>query len=189
MYVDSVHQYFRRRRNKRLSVLVDGLHRNLNRPVKVLDVGGTAKFWENVDVNSRKICELTLMKQENPTTTIEYNDYCKFIVGDARNLSRFAGNSSDLVVSNSLIEHVGRWGDMLQCSKELRRVASSGWVRTPASAFPVDPHTMLPFVHWLAQPIRRRHGRCLLCRGHPDFHWVDRLEDVDENRPSRQLVR
>jgi hypothetical protein len=35
-----------------------------------------------------------------------------------------------------------------------------GWyVQTPARAFPVEPHSLLPFAHWLPVGIRRRYWR------------------------------
>ena len=42
---------------------------------------------------------------------------------------------------------------------ELRRVARSWYVQTPAFGFPVEPHALLPFAHWLPPALRRPYWR------------------------------
>ena len=85
---------------------------------------------------------------------------------DGRNLP-FADGEFDLCFSNAVIEHVagGREGQR-QFVDELCRVAGRVFVTTPNRWFPIDPHTLLPFVHWLpAGPVR---DRLLRLRGFAD---------------------
>jgi hypothetical protein len=42
---------------------------------------------------------------------------------------------------------------------ELRRVARGWFVQTPAFSFPIEPHSLLPFAHWLPAGVRRRYWR------------------------------
>jgi hypothetical protein len=42
---------------------------------------------------------------------------------------------------------------------ELRRVGRMVFVQTPAFSFPVEPHALLPFAHWLPVTIRRAYWR------------------------------
>src|SRR4051794_26662392 len=58
----------------------------------------------------------------------------------------FADNEFDLAYSNSVLEHVN---DRAGLAREIRRVARSWWVQTPAFSFPIEPHALLPFAHWL----------------------------------------
>ncbi len=85
---------------------------------------------------------------------------------DGRSLP-FADGAFDLGFSNAVVEHVagGREGQR-RFVEELCRVAGRVFVTTPNRFFPVDPHTLLPFVHWLP-PGPRRDG-LLRARGFDD---------------------
>ena len=85
---------------------------------------------------------------------------------DGRELP-FADGAFDLGFSNAVIEHVagGREGQR-QFLAELCRVAHRVFVTTPNRWFPVDPHSLLPFVHWL--PDGERRNRLLRARGFDD---------------------
>src|SRR3954451_11702861 len=85
---------------------------------------------------------------------------------DGRELP-FDDGSFDLGFSNAVVEHVagGRDGQR-QFVAELCRVARRVFVTTPNRWFPVDPHTLLPFVHWL--PAGPRRDRVLRARGFSD---------------------
>ena len=79
----------------------------------------------------------------------------------------FADGEFELGFSNAVIEHVagGRAGQR-QFLAELCRVARRVFVTTPNRRFPLDPHTLLPFVHWL--PPGRLRARLLRARGFDD---------------------
>ena len=68
---------------------------------------------------------------------------------DGRELP-FADHEFELGFSNAVVEHVagGREGQR-RFVAELCRVAERVFVTTPNRLFPVDPHSLLPFVHWL----------------------------------------
>jgi Methyltransferase domain len=85
---------------------------------------------------------------------------------DGRELP-FADGEFDLGFSNAVIEHVagGRDGQR-QFISELCRVAGKVFVTTPNRRFPIDPHSLLPFVHWL--PDGETRSRALRARGFDD---------------------
>ena len=85
---------------------------------------------------------------------------------DGRDLP-FADREFDLGFSNSVVEHVagGRDGQR-RFVEELCRVAARVFVTTPNRFFPIDPHTLLPFVHLLPDGPRRM--RLLRARGFDD---------------------
>ena len=69
----------------------------------------------------------------------------------------FADGEFDLGFSNAVVEHVagGRDGQR-QFVHELCRVAKRVFVTTPNRFFPLEVHTLLPFVHWLPAAARAR---------------------------------
>jgi SAM-dependent methyltransferase len=60
----------------------------------------------------------------------------------------------DLVYSSSVIEHVPR-ERRAAFAAEVTRVGRGLYVQTPAYSFPVEPHSLLPFAHWLPVAVRR----------------------------------
>jgi SAM-dependent methyltransferase len=69
----------------------------------------------------------------------------------------FGNAEFELAFSNAVVEHVagGREGQR-QFVHELCRVARRVFVTTPNRRFPLEVHTLLPFVHWLPKGPRER---------------------------------
>jgi SAM-dependent methyltransferase len=78
------------------------------------------------------------------------------VQADGRELP-FGNAEFDLGFSNAVVEHVagGREGQR-QFVHELCRVARRVFVTTPNRRFPLEVHTLLPFVHWLPKGPRER---------------------------------
>lgn len=68
----------------------------------------------------------------------------------------FADEEFDLAYCSSVIEHVAP-ADRPAFAAEVARVARGFFVQTPAFSFPVEPHALLPFAHWLPVSLRRRY--------------------------------
>ena len=66
----------------------------------------------------------------------------------------FAEDEFDIAFSNAVVEHVGAREEQRRFVAELCRVAPRVFVSTPNRWFPVETHTLVPFVHWLP----RRHA-------------------------------
>lgn len=81
-----------------------------------------------------------------------------FVRADATRRLPFADGEFDLAYSSSVVEHLAP-ADRPAYAAELRRVARGWWVQTPAFSFPVEPHALLPFAHWLPVGLRRRYWR------------------------------
>jgi SAM-dependent methyltransferase len=77
-----------------------------------------------------------------------------FVRADATERLPFGDDEFDLAYSNSVVEHLPR-ASRAAFAAELRRVARGWWVQTPAFSFPVEPHALLPFAHWLPERARR----------------------------------
>jgi hypothetical protein len=59
-------------------------------------------------------------------------------------------------ISNAVVEHVGGRDEQRRFVHELCRVAPRVFVSTPNRRFPVEVHTLVPFLHWLPRPARNR---------------------------------
>ncbi len=77
--------------------------------------------------------------------------WLEYAVGDACQPQK---GQFDLVVSNSLIEHVGGLERRLRFSETVRSAAERHWVQTPYRYFPVEPHWVFPGFQFL--PIAAR---------------------------------
>ena len=76
----------------------------------------------------------------------------------------FADDEFDLAYCSSVIEHIAPQ-DRAAFAAELRRVARGWYVQTPAYSFPVEPHALLPFAHWLPVRLRRIYWRAGVAGG------------------------
>jgi len=81
-----------------------------------------------------------------------------FVRADATERLPFDDGAFDLAYSSSVVEHLPP-ARRAAYAAELRRVARGVWVQTPAYSFPVEPHALLPFAHWLPAGVRREYWR------------------------------
>jgi SAM-dependent methyltransferase len=109
-----------------------------------------------------------------------------FVRADATDRLPFDDDSFDLAYSSSVIEHVPP-ERRAAFVRELRRVAKGWWVQTPAYSFPVEPHALLPFAHWLPPRLRRPYWRLGVAGEYEDIALLRRRE-LEELLPGGQVV-
>jgi SAM-dependent methyltransferase len=98
-----------------------------------------------------------------------------FVQADATAALPFADDEFDLAYSSSVIEHVAP--DRREAfAAELKRVARGWYVQTPAYSFPIEPHALLPFAHWLPRAVRRPYWRLGVAGEWEDIHLLRRGE-------------
>jgi hypothetical protein len=152
----SIGSRLRARRLAQLLPLVESAFRKQG-SVRILDMGGTTTYWRllSPDYLASRGVEITLVNLPGALHD-DVSPPFRVVEGDACDLRLFAANSFDLVHSNSVVEHVGDWDRMKAFAHEVRRLAPSYFVQTPNFWFPIEPHFMCPFFHWLPEPIRVR---------------------------------
>ncbi len=155
---------FRQRRFARFRQLVDALPR----PVRILDVGGTTVFWERLGYAGDREIEVVLVNLVEQSSS-----YANITatVGDAADLSAFADDAFDIVVSNSVLEHLPTPELQARMASEVRRVGRRVYLQTPNRYFPLEPHFLFPFFGIL--PIRIR----AFLLQHLDLGWHKRVPD------------
>jgi hypothetical protein len=127
--------------------------------IRVLDAGGRAEYWNLLAPALAEKVHLTILNYSD-----ELNDYSKTmahvryenVTGNACDMPQYGDGSFHLVHSNSVIEHVGSYTNMLAFANEVRRVGQAYYVQTPNYWFPIEPHYAFPLLHWLPDPIRIR---------------------------------
>jgi hypothetical protein len=138
----AISRHFRRKRMRQFVRWFD-----VSPDTRVLDVGGTMFNWYLSPVQPRlTIVNITPAPAALPPGV-------EWIVADGRALP-FADNSFDICYSNSVIEHLGSRADQLKFAEEVRRVAPRYYVQTPNFWFPIEPHFLAPFIHWMPQSLR-----------------------------------
>jgi len=125
---------------------------------RLLDVGVTDTDWRSsnfLEAGYPWPEQITAISLEPMPTFERLFPSVRVVVGDGRRLP-FESNSFDIGFSNAVIEHVGSRSDQRRFVGELMRTCRHVFVATPNAAFPIDPHTLLPFVHWLPRRLRDR---------------------------------
>ena len=152
----SVGSRLRARRLAHLLPLVEAIFREQG-AVRILDMGGTTTYWLllSPDYLASRHVEITLVNLPGECHDAVVSPF-RLIEGDGCSLPTLSDNSFDLVHSNSVVEHVGYWARMKAFAGEIKRLAPRYFVQTPNFWFPIEPHFMCPFFHWLPEPIRVR---------------------------------
>ena len=115
---------------------------------RVLDVGGTWYNWSLLPDQP----QLTIL---NLTLPLEKHDRAVWLIADARHLP-FKDGAFDVVYSNSVIEHLENVDNQRLFAAECVRVGHRVYVQTPNRRFPIEPHLLTPFIHWLPRRLQRR---------------------------------
>ncbi len=125
----------------------------------VIDIGTTPSLEEEQNIFLEKTKNNTnitcLSNQDCQILFKKYKNIKKIIIGDGRN-TKIENNSFDIVHSNATIEHVGSLDNQLSFVKEMLRISKEVvFIQTPNRYYPLDFHTILPFIHWLPKNIHR----------------------------------
>ena len=125
--------------------------KNLKKPVKILDIGGTVDFWLNQNFQTLRDVAITIvnLRVEGPG-----HPSIKVIAGDACHLHQFQDNEFDVAFSNSLIEHLFTLDNQRKMAKEAMRVAKHYFIQTPNKYFPIEPHFKFPLFQFLPDGLK-----------------------------------
>ncbi|WP_414158943.1 glycosyltransferase [Pseudomonas sp. BNK-45] len=145
-----------RLRSRRIGPLRDMIEQAYARHghVNLLDVGGTQKYWKILPATylaSRRV-SITLLNTQ-PVRQPPLHPFSA-LCADGCDLSQFENGVFHIVHSNSVIEHVGSPERVERFARELVRVAERYFIQTPDFWFPLEPHCMTPFFHWLPRRLR-----------------------------------
>jgi len=135
-------------------------HTNYTDEKSVIDIGTTPSldyeqnvFLEKTKNNKRVTC---LSNQDCRILLEKYKNIKEIIIGDGKK-TNFSNNYFDIVHSNATIEHVGSFKNQIAFVKEMLRITNHYvFIQTPNRFYPIDFHTIIPFIHWLPKNIHRK---------------------------------
>jgi hypothetical protein len=159
---------------------------DLDRPVRLIDIGGKPHYWKLLGVAGTGEFDITIVNVE-PVDETDLPDGMSVVQADARDLE-YATDSFDVAYSNSCIEHVGTDDDMARVAAEIRRVGRRYFVQTPALTFPLEPHFLFPFFALLPVATRvwlLQHYRL----GYSGLKSPDREDALARVRSTRLLTK
>lgn len=144
-----------RLRAKRIAPLLEAIDKIYiaKGSVSILDIGGSEKYWNIVPSEFLKSRRVHISILNLPGIEYKSNsELFSHLEMDGCNLTDIQDHQFDIAHSNSVLEHVGDWSRMQSFAKEIQRVANKYFVQTPNYWFPIEPHAMTPFFHWLPKP-------------------------------------
>jgi SAM-dependent methyltransferase len=119
---------------------------------RLLDLGGNSFFWDLAVSLGWPIPIVTIVNLIPNRDPLPAG--IRWVVADGTQLP-FRGGEFDVVFCNSVIEHLGSAETRSRFAREARRVGRRLFVQTPNRYFPIEPHLMCPFIHWLPKRARR----------------------------------
>jgi len=173
--VASLAVQFRRKR----FAFFQSLLSQLERPVHVLDIGGTEGYWKTMGLRAEDQVSITLLNLTQDEITLPY---IRSIVGDARRVEA-EDHQFDIVFSNSVIEHVGNFHDQLRMAGEVRRVGRRYFVQTPSRYFPLEPHFLFPFFQFLPRKVQ------VGLLQNFNLGWFRKIPDAEKARETVESIR
>jgi hypothetical protein len=175
-------QVFKIWRRKRFEIFLQLLKPKMSEIL--LDVGGYPGFWVSHPQPVKRIDTINIHEVPWIADSCPGHDI-RVLVGDGCDLA-MSDKSYDIGFSNSVIEHVGSWEKQQQFASEIRRVAKSLWVQTPAYECPIEPHYMTPLIHYFPSSVQRK-----ILRWGTLWGWIERptQEQVNFMVETTRLLR
>jgi len=133
---------------------------NYSNEKSIIDIGTTPSLDSEQNIFLTKTQEnqniTCLSNQDCKILLKKFNNIKEIIVGDGKN-TLLDENSFDIVHSNATLEHVGNYNNQILFVRELIRISKKYvFLQTPNRYYPIDFHTILPFIHWLPKKIHRK---------------------------------
>ncbi len=156
----SLSNRLRSRRFRLFERLTGPIRATMARPLRIVDLGGAAGFWEHRGWADRDDVEITTVNHDPGG---DGHDGIRAIAGDVTDLGHLADDSFDVAFSNSVIEHLYTPDRQAVMAGQLRRLAPAFWLQTPNYWFPMEPHFHVVGWQWMPIAVRKtviRNRRC-----------------------------
>lgn len=124
---------------------------NINN-LKICDLGGSRHFWDNLGLDMPRKNITIYNISTNETGAIKGGkEEIQLHIYDGYNVP-VKDRHFDLLICNSVLEHVPVEKRKV-FAREMVRISKNIMCQTPAYVFPIEPHFIMPFIHWLPKRI------------------------------------
>lgn len=124
------------------------------RPMKIIDLGGTAAFWKKWGISEDDRIEITLINNHHiDKTNMGTEGTLPFIrqeIRDARDVSESEYEQFDLIFSNSFLEHLESADAQRQICEKIEASGRDYFVQVPNKYSLIEPHFPHPLVPFFA---------------------------------------
>ncbi len=163
-YVKLFRQRLRNRRAEIFLKLLDQI--DASGTLRVLDVGGTIKYWKMLQASlsdTELNLDITLAnigsEKSGEITKLAFGSgraaHIKEIDANALDPNLYDSKKYDVIHSNSVIEHVGNWTQIKVFADNIVQSGLPYFIQTPNFWFPFEPHFELPFFMLLPLPLKQ----------------------------------
>ncbi|EIM65119.1 hypothetical protein [Desulfobacter postgatei] len=126
----------------------------MNRPINIIDLGGTATFWASWGLSETDHIHVTLINNHHvDKTNIGYDNsipYITEIIKDVNELAVEDFQGYDLIFSNSMIEHLDSRQKQSNLAQTIEKSKRPYFIQVPNKYFIIDPHFPHPCVPFFA---------------------------------------
>ena len=133
--------------------------------VRLIDLGGTAAFWENWGLAKQPLLDVTIVNDHHQDKTHEHEPIrlpnVHNLRADVLTLTATDLAEYDVIFSNSLIEHLPGPQSQRQLAQAIIDSGRPYFLQTPNKSSPVDPHFPRPYVPFFAAYPRPLQARLL----------------------------
>lgn len=143
-FIGPIIRHFRQQRGKKILQIFPDLF-----SMSIADVGGSRHFWQEngLEEAASRVTIFNIGEGDSGSLVNQGDVGMPIVLYDGRDIP-VANHQYDLVICNSVLEHIPI-KERASFVKEIRRIGRRFIVQTPAYGFPVEPHFILPFIHWL----------------------------------------
>ena len=125
----------------------------------ILDIGTTADTNKssNIIIKSLKNFEAYKSISDQKIISSFFSKTLQKSITDDFSNEEVEVYSSDVVISNATLEHVGNYQEQLKMLKNIVKLTKKLFiVVTPNRMHPIEFHSKIPFIHWLPKRLHRK---------------------------------
>jgi hypothetical protein len=157
----TLRRYTRARRLK----LFNEFMKSITGPIRLVDLGGTVKFWESWGLAKQPLLNVTLVNNHDLDKQYSNDPIAlpniRRLGADVLTLTAADFAQFDVIFSNSLIEHLPGRELQRQLAQAIIDSGRPSFLQTPNKRSPLDPHFPRPYVPFFAAYPRSVQARLL----------------------------